>query len=115
MNITATEIIAEVHRLAEANPKNRYLEADCYYTRGACSNGSSGCIVGQALSALGYGEKLAHLDDERPQGILRVASLLGITGEQDQLDWLETVQDWQDRGDTWCDAVARAEAECLTA
>jgi hypothetical protein len=114
MKITATEIIAEVQRIAEAAPENQYLEADCHYTQGACTNGSSGCIVGQALTALGYGQQLAILDDERPQGILRVIARLGITGEQGQLDWLETVQDWQDRGDPWRDVVARAEAKCLT-
>jgi len=108
MKTTATDIIAEVHRLAEADPGNRYLEADCYYTMGACTNGSSGCIMGQALTALGYGEMLAHLDAEAPKGIERALARLGITAERDEIAWLETVQHWQDRGDPWREAVKRA-------
>ena len=45
-----------VNKLIEENPDNLYngtIEDSCSYVAGKCSNGSIGCLIGQALDRIG--------------------------------------------------------------
>ncbi len=101
--IKVSEIIREVKRLAAESPDNVYNPngAGCSYTLGDNTNGSRGCIVGQALKALGV--DLAALRE----GIIEVC-LNRIPHESDVdngILWLAGVQGCQDSRNPWGEAV----------
>lgn len=101
-------IIAEVRRLAEEFPDNVYVSDNgpyCYYDDGRCTNGSIGCIFGQAIRNLGLDWDLSD-----NVGILKVFIRNGIPMYRGHL-WCRVLQVCQDNGSTWKQAVTRADEE----
>ena len=115
--LTIDDVISRVRALAIAAPDNVYLDAGrgCYYTRGDCENGSVGCIFGQAL-APEYKERLAAIDQHSACNIDDAITQLGIGADvssaaiADRIDWCNIIQQSQDSGETWRDAVAFADS-----
>lgn len=106
----ATELISKVKELASDFPHAVYSEQQtCYYTRGRVYDGpdTPGCIFGQALRE-DYYEILVNNDQET---ITDVLELIGIDFDGDQGDWFLTVQEHQDKGEEWSEAVAIANAQ----
>ena len=118
--IKTEELIRAVRELAAESPDAVYepdASKSCEYTRPACGNGC-GCLIGQAIVRCDpdMKESLVRFDDIRsvewePLELNTVVCLStggNIVGE----DWLASVQDRQDNGATWRDAVAGADSEC---
>lgn len=108
-DITATELITKVRQLAEASPDNQYqlrgTGVGCLYQSGNCTDGSRGCIVGQALRSFGW-------HDEKPNtGVAEVMRLLDIDSDDDRDNWLIHVQEQQDVGMKWEACIAWADEE----
>lgn len=102
--LTADDVIAEVRRLAAESPDCVYEspDGDCHYQRGECSNGSVGCIWGQALRRWGI------IDESRERAAVLV-SRYGAGLSDQQHEWVHAVQEFQDRGESWGDAVKAAD------
>lgn len=79
------------------------------YASGPCSNGSVGCIVGQALKAMGHNVSTLDLGLSVPSAYAAIGQCItGYTDEKKR--WASDVQYGQDRGKTWSVAVADADA-----
>jgi hypothetical protein len=118
--IKTEELIRAVRELAAESPDAVY-ETDaancCEYTRPACGNGC-GCLIGQAIVRCDpdMKESLVRFDDtrsvERKPLELNTGVCLSTSGNIVGEDWLASVQDRQDNGATWSDAVAGADWDC---
>jgi hypothetical protein len=115
-------LVTLVRELAIARPETVYRPCwseksnsmgRCSYLAGACSDGSVGCLLGQALLALGF--TTDHLQPVNHLGIKEALEKLHpcqlTDHDYDQVRWLETVQSAQDNGQTWQEAVERADEE----
>jgi hypothetical protein len=108
MTITATDVRAAICKLAAAHPDNTYQKPKgsnyCFYKKGDCSDGSCGCIVGQALVSLNvdFYEKV----NASAQALLEE---LGIMGDTRTMFWIGNVQTSQDGGSTWQEAITHAD------
>ena len=109
------DVIREVTALANEFPDNRYNKpteeppegevATCRYDKGICTNGSVGCIFGQALRKLGY-----YTDKVMPiLNLLRDELKLSISEEENV--WCWRMQKTQDNGNTWVESLRRANIE----
>lgn len=115
MGATIDDLVREVRRLATEKPENVYLGRFSYVS-GECSDGSVGCIVGQAFRAIGIDP--AKYDSFCGQGIAANAgraaadafAISDIDIRCSKAHWLRSVQGSQDRGDTWSAAVAFADS-----
>ena len=112
--ITTKQILDKVIELAEANPDNSYIkdkeELTCYYTKGTCTNGTQGCIVGQTLMALGVKkEELEVFDDPGVGFVISAKSvirkLFDYSGVDPNLDILDSIQSMQDMGLGWGECI----------
>jgi hypothetical protein len=118
--VNLSTIFWTVTRLAMANPDTKYKKdtlgsgPNCKYAAGECSNGTVGCIIGQALKASGV-----TLKPEWDTGNGNTASAIiddlieeRIIEEPEQTGrykiWLDDVQGSQDTGDTWQEALNHA-------
>lgn len=103
--ITIEQLIDRVKEIAKHRQDNKYVVgqfARCYYTKGNCSDGSCGCIFGQALVSLDPNLKTTLVAlDNYPTPIAILLLKLGITGSDAQLEWCAQVQRLQDSGDLW--------------
>jgi hypothetical protein len=120
--IPTQPLIAEVRRLAAERGDVRYLPEHCRYTEGSCSDGSCGCVIGQALLNIGVPQaRLAELDGGGGCGVgeLFEAGWFDVSEASEACEWLRSVQNFQDEhhdGDrtkdryTWAEAVARTDA-----
>lgn len=95
-----------IRELAEQFPDNKYLNplesCGCLYEEGFCSNGSQGCIVGQAIKHAGFTVPVGA--DNMPLGKLLRDTQPNISS--DEVSWVRSVQYLQDRKYTWGEAVA---------
>lgn len=105
--ITWEQLEAEVRRLAAERPAYRYPKYSpggvCYYQ----TEGKERCIFGEALGNLGV-EVPAAMENS---GASSVLAALGVveTPYDHQADWADRVQDSQDAGIRWADAVSAAD------
>lgn len=116
MHVTLDDVIQATRELAAEFPDNVYEKEvqriNCFYTKGPCSNGSCGCLIGQALIKAGVPkERLEEFDAKEQGGVSTVAYFLGIPLVNDKLWWLESVQSWQDMGNSWRACIEHAEAK----
>lgn len=104
------DIVSEIRRLAAKSPGNKYHRtmAVCLYSKGSCSDGSCGCIIGQALSALGHDTTLLDKGDHAPAANEAVKHFIPDCREL-VLDWCCIVQAQQDCGEAWGTAVLKAD------
>lgn len=100
-------IVAKVKELAEASPLNRYNKTGgegapgCSNLQGICTNGSQGCIIGQALLALGVNrELLADHEYDSVRNLLRRTSDL-YNEDTFEMNYLVYVQLNQDAEQAW--------------
>lgn len=118
-----SDIIAEVRKIAKERPDVYYNpDGMCKYSSGECSDGSIGCIFGQAFTNLGIDAKKF---DKYP--VPHHTSINGSTTyvpsidhilrnefnckEVLELEWCGTVQNGQDGGLSWKEAVLEADRE----
>lgn len=115
--ITWPQLEAEVRRLATERPWNKYGQdgsGRCAYAAGVCSDGSIGCIFGQALRACGVNpiEFDSGSEQGQPMDIAGVLEELGlVSGLTRKVMWANEVQGLQDAGEPWGNALAQAD-EC---
>lgn len=114
-NVTLKQVVSAVRELAAARPDtiyNRTGMGRCEYAAGECSDGSVGCLFGQALKSLGIEPwKL------RDQGGNRISFALGDLGiipvadkfEDPDVRWCARVQRSQDGGSNWKMAIVYAD------
>jgi hypothetical protein len=108
-------LVTKVRKLGLARPHTVYLsDAGCNYADGNCSDGTTGCLLGQALLELGYSAGQLRRLDEMP--ISSVAIVLEALLKTDNLPvdkvrWLRRVQDAQDVEVAWGEAVRAADQE----
>ena len=103
------KLIAAIRELAAESPDNIYDRGQshaCSYVVGECSNGTQGCIVGQALRRLGLEtpDLPTHVDI-----YLSLIFDCGVAGGDTRLLWVSVVQSEQDSGNTWAYAVKSAD------
>lgn len=107
LEVNVPDLISEIRKLASEHPDNVYEKTDgllCSYSRGTCTDGSRGCIFGQAFKRLGI-DIPRKFDDRTIHGLLDGHNL----GSTDELNWCNAVQLKQDTGWTWSNAVSYAD------
>ena len=112
MHLTVSDLISKVRELAAASPDCRYRSTNgsssgCCNNRGECTNGTVGCIIGQAAAALGYDWG----DEPSREGVHLFVNRVFRHTPRPQTYWLDLVQGQQDLGKTWGDAVQYADEQ----
>ena len=110
--MNATNIVNEVVRLTTEYPDTVYKYVDnmgCKYTLGSeCIEDKTGCLIGVAIqkSYPKLTEALEELDS-KPEclGVINVMNYLGIEYNDKQKYFLSSIQQLQDTGNTWGDAL----------
>jgi hypothetical protein len=118
---TATQVIEEVHRLAEEQPDFVYSDQEvaneeCSYFGCAIGNTTGqACIVGQALANLNVDMSDMKRKEDTGYGMAIATALeegvVDIPYTEEEAKWLGDVQYYQDRGEPWAQAVALADKE----
>lgn len=124
--ITLYDLVKEVIKLAKKYPNNIYPnQFTCEYSSGKCSNGTHGCLIGQALKKLGFDtkriDKMVETSDDAAgegdinsllDGLLRPyvrtypsTSVSLNLKKQKYIRFLTTIQAKQDDHLTWGDAL----------
>lgn len=119
MAVKMSEVVAAVREIAAERPDVKYdvVEgAGCLYSAGRCSDGSVGCIVGQALVKCGFDVAPLDTSDDENDGGIKTAGFacrhIGVeTDDFEAANWLDNAQHWQDSGHPWGDAVKFADGE----
>lgn len=109
------KLIALVRGMATERPDNVYLpganrgepDFSCSYDDGECSDGTVGCIFGQALDQMGFDLS----DVSEGVRVSEAMRQLGITFKSCHELWCDRVQENQDKGTNWGLAVADADEE----
>lgn len=103
---TATELIAKIRELATERPNNKYVpemdDASCSYATGHCTDGSVGCIFGQAFAALGHPISGVETIDD-------ICRIYGVEATDAELRWMTDAQFMQDAGHAWGKIPTRAD------
>lgn len=108
-NFTLQKLIETVRELAKENPNNAYIRSVCYYNKGECTNGTVGCIFGQAMRKLGVSEDELNKFGCKPISDIFRQNHIGY----DPLffTWCEMVQQSQDSGKEWGQCVKEADEQ----
>lgn len=111
----ARKLARKVKEYGEKRPDVRYAAATdqldddqihtCEYDRGNCTDGTVGCIVGQAWQELGFGTIPAKGQIASGQ-----FGTFGVDGYEASkiLRFLDVVQEQQDQDEQWGTAIERA-------
>lgn len=122
-DITGEMLVDTVREIAQAAPDTVYDAPEhmqtsdpdeysenprCFYVHTDESGNpqAAGCLVGQALHALGF--SLDALSQHEERTAENAAKGLGIPLTDRQADWLNAVQWTQDAGETWGTALMEA-------
>lgn len=102
-SFTLEQLVDEVRKLAKENPDNNYnngyQKAQCFYNKGECSNGTIGCLFGQAMKRLGVSDDQLNGFGSKPiRDILRENR---VKHNENLFSWCEDVQMSQDDGLPW--------------
>jgi hypothetical protein len=114
--LTAGTICVNVRELSSESPDAIYglRGSGCRYASGSVSNGSCGCIVGQAVRRSGHDPE--PLDNARSFPVSATIALQRLlepgSWEWEELQWLRCVQLAQDDGVAWGLAVVYADTNC---
>lgn len=117
-----SEIIAEVRKIVQVRPDVTYNPGigGCKYANGICSDNTVGCLFGQALSNLGVDVKrfdkypiTQHKHDSTATYVPAIDKILTneFEGSAQEINWCAKVQEQQDGGAYWKDAVKEADNE----
>jgi hypothetical protein len=110
--ITIEQLVAEVTRLAQENPENSYEQTAiaCYYNKGTCTNGTVGCIFGQAFRNLE--QPLEDIFDSHCGNTgIRIGIVLKelkLNNIPELVNWCSEFQYWQDRHCSWNQCLVNA-------
>ena len=105
------KLIAAIRELATESPDNVYDRGrshTCSYVVGDCSNGTQGCIVGQAIRRLGL--ETPDFDDSADVYLDNYDAVRAVS--EMQRAWILIVQQEQDSSNTWAYAVESADDNC---
>lgn len=114
-----SNIIAEVHKIVQLRPDVSYDPGvgECKYADGTCSDNSVGCLFGQVLSNLGI--DVNRFDNypvsDRPECMSTYIPSINkilekeFEGTEEEINWCAKVQEKQDDGLCWEDAVYAAD------
>ncbi len=95
-------LVESVRKIATERPDVVY-SGNCYYDSGECSDGSVGCLLGQALQAIDWPIYERNLEDS-------IVFLLFNEGyTDDRVIWCRRVQAEQDVKKTWAECVEYAD------
>ena len=109
--IKVSEVAKEVRRLADTFPNFQY-KAPCKYLEEKDGEKVGSCIVGQALVNLGLDkDELSKYEGESAYAVLNETCEVD---SMNQLEWVDTVQDHQDYGRVWGEAIKAADYEIGT-
>lgn len=115
--VTLDDVKSKIRELAAAAPTNYYSqvvttsgERACMYTQGECSNGTVGCIVGQALCALGFRKQCEEIDAKGGDTAEVMLQACGLKVTAKDYYWFFKVQVYQDMGFMWSDAIVVADS-----
>lgn len=109
---TLENLIGEVRKLAQENPDNAYKCKDgryvmCYYSKKTCTNGSIGCIFGQAMKRLGLDDNiLATMENNT---IMEIIPKYYPEHNRRLAIWCREVQSAQDFGWIWSKCIEAAD------
>lgn len=97
-------LLHHLKNLVDNAPDNVYHgdDDDCCYSTGQCSNGSVGCIIGQALALNGHThDELADIDNDcfGFRGAFEVLQELGY--DYNVAQFCQSIQTEQDSYGTW--------------
>ncbi len=96
-------LVLEVRKIATERPDVVYL-GNCYYDSGECTDGSVGCLLGQALQAIDW-----PIYERNPQGSI-VYLLFNEGYTDDRVIWCRDVQTKQDSSREWAGCVKYADS-----
>ena len=113
-----SEVIAEVRKVVQLRPDVTYDAGvkGCQYADGICSDNSVGCLFGQVLSNLGVDvkrfDKYPMPNREGDTYTPAIDRILKneFVGTGQEIDWCVRVQEHQDNGLCWDDAVKEADS-----
>lgn len=114
MIITSAQVVAEVRSLAAESPRFVYMTPDdgagaaCKYVQYDDEGNLAGCIVGQALLRLGL--PAAEVQEYEGNPASTVVYRLASSTDED-LAWLDHVQEHQDSKNPWGESVEYADVE----
>ncbi len=96
------ELVAKVREISAKRPEVSYGGA-CSYDTGECSDGTVGCLIGQALDAIDWGLYPEDSGDT-------ISDLLEEEGYEDfRVAWCGMVQGHQDMSFSWGECVEYAD------
>lgn len=111
--ITAKNLLETAKTIARERPDVRYgledkLSGACLYTGGQCSDGSTGCIFGQALVKIGITPAQVKVVKSLDCGlhsnsISNLLDYLKIQATEEELLIMRYAQNKQDKGVRWGD------------
>lgn len=117
-----SDLVAKVRELAGAHPTAIYQSTDangaCYYTRGLVRDHIDGeektigvgCLMGQALKALDVPEETLYEYEDSQICEVVEGLLLDVSEHSNaEIAWLADVQQKQDAGNSWGNAVQLAD------
>lgn len=105
--LTIEKLVTMVRAIAFARPETYYLEKKCQYAIGKCSDGTVGCLFGQAFKELKVKRNFGA-----NAGISLVIDKLDVACSRHQREWCSYVQHYQDHRNTWGDAIHMADTRC---
>jgi len=119
-DFTVTDVVAKIRSLAAARPEFTYDPPEnlpvsgptCHYVHETNAELVGGCIVGKALLSLGVDAVTLHEYDggTGANGSTVIIETLGEVIDRPSLDWIDSVQNQQDNGKEWQQAVDYADA-----
>lgn len=120
LNVKPERLKEVVRSLAATSPDNKYIkrapinDSTCSYLEGQCTNGSKGCIFGQAFALLGASETFLEECDKIGSITFvakekQLAIFNGYELTDDDIRWYRRVQSCQDSGKSWKEAVESAD------
>lgn len=104
--LTVEELVSKVREIAKSRPNTVYTgtHRGCEYNAGECSDGSIGCLFGQAMKELG----VFYLDYTNYIDVI-LSNRLKIAEPSDpKVMWCRKVQYCQDGGLDWGSSVEKA-------
>lgn len=103
--LTGEQLVAAVREAASEQPfKSFQNDSGCSYFSG---NGRPRCVVGAGLFKLGI--RLRDVADYNDKSVNALVDLCGLSIDGSSNFWLAQVQNHQDLGAAWSEAVARAD------
>ena len=112
-NADAKKLADKVREYAKTRPDVTYTKKGefCQNFTGKCSDGSIGCIVGQALVECGF-VKTTQDQDQWNDAAIAGCYIVDPDDDADEFEFLDFMQELQDNGSTWGQALEEWENYC---